>query len=193
MQEGHTLVQDIGVATYTEQDQKKVRYFANIAGMAYDAYLVKNIEAKKNRITGSIIYILFLLVYLLKYRLTKAKVSFDQQVIEQYYYTINVGICRYSGGGMQIVPHAKPDDGWLAVTLAGKLSKLKVILNTFRLYNGTIGKLKEIDTYLTKEIHIEAPATTPCLIEADGEFLGQTPVSISILSKALRIIVPRPA
>ena len=122
--------------------------------------------------------------------MTKAKVFFDGQEDENYYYSINIGICSYSGGGMQTVPHAVEDDGLFALSLFGPFSKLGVLLNTYRFYNRSVGKHPLVDCYQVKRVKIEAPKSTPTLLEVDGEFLGETPVEFSLIEKGLQIIIP---
>lgn len=106
------------------------------------------------------------------------------------FYTINIGVCKYSGGGMSLVPQANPFGDGLAVTLAGNISKLGVILNTWRFYNESILKHKKIRGFLGKRIKVESLNNNQIGIEADGEYLGQSPVSISFLPKVLRVVVP---
>jgi len=194
IQAENTLLQDIGVIKYFENGQPMQRFFVNVAGMAYDAFVVRYAEAHKRWVIHKMLYLLMVVRCLFKYRLTKARITFDNQVVEDYFYTINAGICKYSGGGMRLVPHADATDGLLALTIAKQVSKLSVLLNTYRFYNGTLGKHPQIDLYQTTAIRIESlEKSQPLWVEADGEFLGDAPVEISTLPKALKIIIPKGA
>jgi YegS/Rv2252/BmrU family lipid kinase len=187
---GKTRIQDVGFLKYISEGKPTERYFVNVAGLAYDGFVVRYIERNKKKVKNSLFYLFMILRCLFKYELRKAKITFDGQEEEGLHYTINAGICKYSGGGMSLVPHAVPDDGQLALTIAGKVSKLSVLLNTWRFYNDSITKHPKITGYLVKEIKVEAATDLPILLEADGEFLGETPVQISIVPKALKVIVP---
>ncbi|MEZ4892115.1 MAG: diacylglycerol kinase family lipid kinase [Saprospiraceae bacterium] len=180
-----TVWQDIGLARYAHNGEKATRYFVNVAGMAYDGFIGKKLMERpaKNKLE----YLLYVAKYLWEYKLTKARVTFDGQALEDHFYTINVGLCRYSGGGMQIVPHAVPDDGMFALTLAKKISKLEVLIQTPRFYNGSLVNHPKIFTTQAKSISVTQVGNTPTLLEADGEFLGETPVEFDILERALRI------
>lgn len=182
--------QDVGLVEYHQDGVCKTRYFPNVAGMAYDGFIGKVLSTRQGIASNKLRYLYLTLVCLFKYRLTRARVTFDDQVIDNYFYLINAGICKYSGGGMSLVPHAVPDDGKLAITLAGNLSKFNVIKSMPLLYNGKLAKHPQVDTYYTKKIKIEALNDDPTLLEVDGEFLGETPVEISIVEKALQLIVP---
>jgi len=186
---GQTFLQDIGLVKYIKDGKQEQRYFVNVAGMSYDPFVLEEMEKLKRPITNRLAYLAYGMYYVFKYKIPKARVHFNKQVVEGFYYLINVGICKYSGGGMQLVPHAIPDDGKLALTLAGKLTKLGVILNSYRFYNGTVLGHPKVDGFQTDYIKVEG-ISAPVLVEVDGEVLGTTPVEFSILKKVLKIIRP---
>jgi len=190
---GHIGQQDIGWVEYQDEDKTKRHYFANVAGLAYDAFVVHYVEAIKTRVANKLVYLWVVLRCLWKYQLQSARIVFNGKMIEDYFYTINIGVCRYSGGGMQFVPHAEPTDGLLALTYAGKLKKWQVILNTYRFYNGSVGEHPLVHTDQVKELKVEHPeGKAATLLEVDGEFLGVTPASFGIKEGALRFICPAP-
>jgi YegS/Rv2252/BmrU family lipid kinase len=191
LQTGNTLLQDVGVVQYFCNDKPEQRFFVNVAGMAYDAFVVRYAERYKRWIIHKTLYLFMVVRCLFQYRLSRARVTFDEQTVEDYFYTINAGIGCYSGGGMRLVPHANPTDGQLALTLAGRVSKIGVLLNTYRFYNGTLGEHPQIDMYQTTRIRVEPLETRqPLWVEADGEFLGDAPVEIWTVPKALKVVVP---
>jgi YegS/Rv2252/BmrU family lipid kinase len=179
--------QDIGRVTYQRDGQTHTRYFANVAGLAYDGFIGKKLMESPAQ--NKLHYLLKVAQYLNEYQLSKARIRFDDQIVEDYFYTINVGLCRYSGGGMQLVPHAIPDDGLLALTFARSISKLEVLLQTPRFYNGSILQHPRIEGHQARNIRIEHIGDIPTLLEADGEFLGETPVEFTLLEKALQVVL----
>ncbi len=190
VKEEQTILVNAGKIDYLIGDKPATRYFVNVAGMAYDAFIVKNLEEKKVAKKSGNIYLLFILRCLFKYKKQRAKVTINGVSHSDIFYTINIGVCKYSGGGMSLVPHANPTGKYLAVTLAGNISKLGVLLNTWRFFNETILKHKKIKGYTTNEVHVESLAEEPIGIEADGEFLGNSPVTITLLQKVLRVVIP---
>lgn len=187
LQEGKTVLQDIGLVHYMQNGAPAERYFVNVAGMAYDAFIAKKLQG--HRFVSRMQYLLMVAKYLLAYQLTPARLLFEDQVVEDIFYTINIGICPYSGGGMQLVPHAVPDDGLLALTFARQLPKWEVLLQTARFYNGTVLEHPRISGFQTRELRVEHIGPAPTLLEADGEFLGETPATFFILEKALRVVL----
>ncbi|MCB0548038.1 MAG: diacylglycerol kinase family lipid kinase [Phaeodactylibacter sp.] len=191
IQAGRTGYQDAGLIHYYKDGQPRQRFFVNVAGLAYDGYIGRKSEERRYATRNKLFYLILVVSSLFEYKLQRAIVEGGGRRIEGHFYTINLGICRYSGGGMQLVPHARPDDGQFAVTTAGRLSKLGVLLNTYRFYNGSIGSHPKVETFQAVSLQVEAAeGAPPTLLEADGEFLGETPARFSIIRKALCIIVP---
>lgn len=185
-----TVFQDVGKLTYVSDGKEQTRYFANVAGLAYDGFIARYAGDNPGRIANKFGYLLAVFKCLLQYELQKARIEFEDYRIEEYCYTINAGICPYSGGGMRLVPHARPDDGLLALTIAGPVTKLGVLLNTPRFYNGRLDRHPKVDLFQTQRIKISSLDRQPIPVEADGEFLGYTPVQIEVVPKVLRVIVP---
>ena len=182
-----TVQQDIGLVRYQRDGQTHSRYFVNVAGMAYDGFIGKKLTEKP--VQNKAHYLLKVAQYLTAYQLSKARITFDGQSVEDFFYTINIGICRFSGGGMQFVPHAVPDDGLFALTFARKISKLEVLIQTPRFYNGSLLSHPKIEGHQARNIRVEHTNGTPTLLEADGEFLGETPVEFELLERALRVVL----
>jgi YegS/Rv2252/BmrU family lipid kinase len=182
-----TVFQDAGMVEYVAEGETRKRYFINVAGMAYDGFIGKKLTERpaQNRLH----YLLMVAQYLMEYRLTAAKISFDGQTVEDKFYTINIGLCRYSGGGMQLAPHAVPDDGLFALTYAGQLSKAEVLLQTPRFYNGTLLEHPKVGSAQVRSLLVEQTGDSPTLLEADGEFLGETPAVFTLLEKALKVVL----
>lgn len=182
-----SIWQDIGQVQFTRDGQTHSRFFANVAGMAYDGFIGKKLQEKPARNKAH--YLLKVAQYLTEYQLTRARITFDGQVVEDAFYTINVGICRFSGGGMQFVPQAVPDDGLFALTYARQIPKWEVLLQTHRFYNGSLLRHPKIEGHQARHIRVEHLGDQPTLLEADGEFLGETPIEFTLLEKALQIIL----
>lgn len=188
---GQVRLQDVGWVEYQDGEKTKKHYFANVAGLAYDAFVVHYVEDLKTRVANKLVYLWVVLRCLWKYQLQSARLLFEDKSVEDQFYTINVGIGKYSGGGMQLVPHAAPSDGFLALTYAGPLKKWQVILNTYRFYNGSLGRHPLVHTEQVKQLVVEpVDGGTATLLEVDGEFLGVTPARFGIEERALRFIAP---
>ncbi|HHH50282.1 MAG TPA: diacylglycerol kinase family lipid kinase [Saprospiraceae bacterium] len=188
---GEICYQDIGQADFYKNGIPQKRYFANIAGMAYDAFVVKLISEQSSSFSNKMIYTIYLLKCLYKYSLQKAQVIYNHKIVEDYFYSINIAIGRYAGGGLLISPHAIPDDGKLAISLFRNISKINVLLNYYRFFNGTIGKHPKIDLCKTNVVKVVSKDKQPVLLELDGELVGETPVEFKLIKNALKVWIPK--
>ena len=188
---GSVGLQDVGVVDYQDKKGAKQRkYFANAGGLAYDSFVVQAVEAVKNRIVPKkFSYFFYILKCLFAYKAERVRIVYDGQNIEEKFYTINIGINRFAGAGMQLTPQAVKDDGLLALTLVPNLPWWKVILYTRYLYSGAIARIPNARLFNVKNIKIEH-LNNPIFCEVDGELLGATPVEISIFEHQLKVVVP---
>lgn len=184
-------LQDAGkISLLTPEGTPTERWFINVAGMAYDAEVVRRMLEDGISSGNRFRYILAVARYLMEYEPVKATVIADgNEPHTNYFYTINAGICRYSGGGMQIVPHAVPDDGLLAVTLAQKMPKWEVLAQTPRFYNGSLLKHPKVAGHQNQNLTVLPADDRPVWVEADGEFLGKCPAVFTLLEKAISVVL----
>ncbi len=183
-----TFIQDAGLVQYYDAGTLKKRYFANVAGIGYDALVTEkaNLMKEQGR-SGTLPYLLSLITCLLKYRYTSVKLKVDGIEIKDDVFSINVGICKYSGGGMMQVPEAIPDDGLLDLTLIKSIGKLEVLKNVKNLYDGSFIQHPRIETFRGRQILIESKPKI--YLEVDGESLGHTPLRFNIIPKSVKVIV----
>ena len=188
LKQQNTFVQDVGKVSYQKKDQTYDRYFMNVTGMGYDALVAKKTNLFKEKGHGGpLTYLWFVFASLFQYKFLDAVIEVDgNPEFKGEIFSMNVGICKYNGGGMMQVPNAIPDDGLLDMTLIVKAPKWLVIRHTSKLYNGTLINLDIVKTFRGKTIRIRS--TRKIYLEADGESLGHTPFTYEILPKALRVV-----
>jgi YegS/Rv2252/BmrU family lipid kinase len=189
LKNGKTFLQDVGKISYFKNQDPVQRFFLNIAGMGYDALVAKKTNISKERGRGGpLTYLYFVFSSLFQYKFIEAIIEIDDhQVFKGEMFSMNVGICKYSGGGMMQVPAAVPDDGLFDVTLIKKTQKWMVIRYANKLYDGTMVNLPFISTYRGKLIRIRSVGKI--YLEADGESLGHSPFVYEILPQCLKVVV----
>jgi len=184
-----TFEQDVGKVTHYHHDRLETRYFMNVAGMGYDALVAKktNILKEKGR-GGPLTYLYFVFASLFQYNFMEGVIEVDgDSVFKGEIFSMNVGICKYNGGGMMQVPFAVPDDGLLDVTLIKKAPKYIVIQHARKLYDGSLVNLPMVKTFRGKQIRIRS--TGRIYLETDGESLGHTPFTFEIIPLGIRTVV----
>lgn len=188
---GKTFIQDVGKVNYSHLDKKEDRYFVNIAGMGFDALVAKktNLSKQKGR-GGLLVYLFNLLQGLFQFSYTQLSViSDDKTVFDGNVFSMSIGICKYNGGGMMQLPFAISDDGLFDVTIIKKTTKLTVIKNIKKLYDGSFVNMKEVETYTGKNFTITATPPNTLFLETDGESLGHSPLFFEIVPKSIKLIV----
>ena len=178
-----TILQDIGVAN---TENNKVSYFNNVAGLGYDGYTVNKL--KKMKSFGAVAYLLSGLAGFLFYKKTIFKINFNSKSIETNCLMTMVGVCKFSGGGMQFTKDVNTTDGLLDITIFKNLNIFDLISNIKKLYNGYIVHHKKVETYKTNLITV-IPRASKTYIQADGELIGVGKVTFKIISKAINFVI----
>lgn len=184
------FIQDAGLVTYQTKEGEVSRYFINSGGLGYDALVVKMTNHAKERGSGGqLSYLLNLLKGLFRYQHSYLDILVDGiSVYKGRVFSMSVGICKYSGGGMMQLPFAVPDDGLLDVTIYKKVTKLTVIRHISKLYSGKFTHLPFIQTHQGKTVEIHSTSHNQSLLETDGESLGYSPFTFQIIPQSLKVI-----
>jgi YegS/Rv2252/BmrU family lipid kinase len=187
IKEGKARLQDAGKVFYFHGTARESRFFINIAGLGFDAVVVRRTNIQKDKgHTGKAAYFKSLLKSLVLYRHTVTSVEIDGNKILDNVFTISIGIGRFSGGGMMQTPNAIPDDGLFDITIIKKISKADVVRSLKMLYDGTILDHPKINGYTGKDILIDSDPLIH--LETDGESLGHSPIEFSIIPQSIHIV-----
>lgn len=186
-----TFLQDVGQVSYLHHDKKSTHYFMNIAGMGFDALVAKKSNiAKQKGASGILTYMINLLMGLFQFTYNFIEIEKEgEQIFSGNVFSMSIGICKYNGGGMMQLPFAISDDGLFDVTIIRKVSRMKVIRNINKLYDGSFVNIKEVETYTGKEFKISAVPHDSVFLETDGESLGNSPLYFTILPRAVNVII----
>ena len=99
----------------------------------------------------------------------------------------NLGIGKFSGGGIMTIPNAIFNDGVLNGVYVKDIAAYKILLNIPNLFNGKYTHLKEVEQFSGSRINLEF--TEDQWIEADGELMGPSnKYQIEVLPRVFRII-----
>ena len=95
---------------------------------------------------------------------------------------------RYFGNALCIAPDARLSDGQFQVAIFGDLSLWDYVRNLGNLKKGAKIRHPQVQYRTAAQIALESQA--PCGIEADGEYVGQLPATLSAVPKAIRFLAP---
>lgn len=91
------------------------------------------------------------------------------------------------GGGMKIAPRAKVDDGQLDICVIGVVDPFKLVCLFPTVYFGRHVRIREVNYFQSPQARVETES--PLDVYADGEYVCQTPVEVSLRHQALQVIV----
>ncbi|WKK66022.1 diacylglycerol/lipid kinase family protein [Lutimonas zeaxanthinifaciens] len=177
------LTQDIGKITLNTS--KKVSFFTNAAGLGFDAYVVKNIE--KYRKWKKLAYLLGGLTSFASFKESEIEYNLGSLVKKNKLFMMNIGLCKYSGGGMQLTDYSNHQQGFFDITLIESITFSRIIRNLNNLYKGKIAKIREVECHRSKKI--EVYTNQNYYIQADGELIDTGPAVFEIITSAIQFII----
>lgn len=189
IKKGNTFLQDVAWVKFIQAGLEKNRFFVNMAGMGYDAMVAEKTNKQKDEgKAGPMSYFVNIFSSLFSFQEAHTEVLIDgEEVLRAPVFTMNVGVCKYNGGGMMQLPKAIPDDGNLDMTVITKLSRFKVMRSVRKLYDGSFTRMPQVKTFRGKSIVINSKPEV--YMEADGESLGHSPFRFGIVPKSLKVII----
>lgn len=181
IKKGNSSSQDLGKITFINSSISSV-YFNNLAGMGFDGFVVSKVAKYKH--FGAIAYLYGSIISLFSFNNFNSEVTINNDVIKSKTLMILIGLCKYSGGGMQLTDSPNPFDGLFDISIVENFSKFDIIKNLPKLFNGKINTLKKVQRLKTTAVKIQIDQYELPFIQADGELLGKADINITIIPKA---------
>ena len=187
LQAGSSTLQDIGKVSFISgAGIASSHYFLNCVGTGFDSYLLEKMGmTRKSRFR----YFLYVLKCLYEYRATRLELDVEGESLECPVLMLQICLGIYAGAGMQFAPAAIADDGQFEVLCINDLSVLQILASLFYLYNGKINDHWAVKHWRSSSISIATRAKQN--FHCDGEIVGQLPIKIEILPRALTVIAPQ--
>ena len=201
LREGETKLVDAGKVTFRNHENEKVsRYFLNVSSFGLSASINERVKKPNflrwlpaNAVRGKANFAISTFQEVLENDFLTVRVKIDDKP-EKILQTINFAVAnsRFFGGGMKIAPDAKLNDGFFDVINIGDINTMKILLNAYKLYEGSHLDLKEVKSTLARRIEVSlVNESDEIFLETDGELPGKLPAIFEILPKALRVRVPK--
>jgi YegS/Rv2252/BmrU family lipid kinase len=166
------------------------RYFMLWAGVGFDAQVAHDIEPHREmrRSLGNILYVVTALVSTLSLRGTRATITIDGQSYRQRILMAVVSNAQLYGPSLTIAPGAQLDDGLLDVYVFKGANTLDIFRHLFLIMAGKHTHDSRVDTYLARSVHLRSARPLP--LHLDGDPHGYTPLRITVVPRAVRVVVP---
>jgi YegS/Rv2252/BmrU family lipid kinase len=178
---------DVGYVEYSRNGQRRKRYFINSAGVGFDAAVSETSNHMPKVLGGTIPYLMGLLKSLVSYRNKPVKMKMDEREESGRILSVVVANGRYFGGGMRVAPEADISDGLLDVVSVGDIGKLELLRVFPTIYKGTHINHPKVRMQRATSVMVESEEKI--LVHADGEYLGEGPVTFGLIPSALSIAV----
>ncbi|MFY9906578.1 MAG: diacylglycerol kinase family protein [Terriglobales bacterium] len=180
---------DLGVIIPSAMPER-THYFCCVAGIGLDSAAARRANEMPRWLRGHGGYVLALLPLLVKLPafsmvLGQSNVA-DHIESEKPTLLAAFANTQYYGDGMRIAPEADFTDGKLDICRIETLNPLKLFCMFPTIYFGRHLGLPEVKYSRTERTVVQTD--TPQEIYADGEFVCDTPVEISVAAKVLRVI-----
>ena len=182
LEHGHDRVIDLG--------RVNGRWYTCVTASGFDA------EANRwantvHRLSGTALYVAAVLRTLAVYKPHPFRLTVDGESHELRAWLIAVGNGPAYGGGMNIAPSARLDDGLLDVTVVGDMSRVQMLVSFPKVFKGThIGHTK-VSTFRGARVQLESlEPSAPMDVYADGERVGPMPATMEAVANALTVRVP---
>ncbi|MGB5274221.1 MAG: diacylglycerol kinase family protein [Flavobacteriaceae bacterium] len=167
---------------------RETRHFINIAGIGLGPEVVLNIERSSSVLGSGFNYFRHIIKGFLSY--DKKEVSCTSSTWQWKGKLLQMAVANgcYFGNAINAAPDAKLGDGQFQVVIFGDLSIWDYLKNLGNLKKGVKINLPQVSYHDATEVLIES--NDSCGIEADGEFVGLAPATISVMPKAICFLMP---
>ena len=166
-------------------------YMVNVGGIGIDARVCVYVNAqKKAGKRGKILYVTSLIRAIKERKPAVAKVEVDgRTVFEGPYYSMALGVGKYSGGGMRQTPAAVMDDGMVDLTIIPELPLKRIVREVWKLFTDSFLTVPEVISVKGKSVVVTPVAgSSEEPVEVDGEVVGKISAQFDVLDTQINVV-----
>lgn len=163
-----------------------VRYFNNIADFGIGAEVVKRVNSSSKFFGARLTFFKAIVESFFSYVNKSIVCKTPEWTKEGKMNSVVVANGRFFGNGMCIAPNAELSDAQFEVVIIGDISTRDYLKN---MNDVKVGKeLNHPKVQYLSAKRLEISSTEKCGIEADGEFIGYTPATVSIEAEKIKLL-----
>jgi YegS/Rv2252/BmrU family lipid kinase len=185
IRDGHSRIIDVGTAV----SGARTRHFVLMAGIGYDAQVIEETSLRMKYVLRDFAYVLKTLEHVIRHQGTQMTLHFpDNTMYANIAWLVMVGNAASYAWNIKVTPHAEIDDGLLDICLMPYESNLISLQQAIQVLTGQhiergIGQYWQVES-----LRVESSPSVP--IQLDGDEWASTPVELSMLPGALRVLTP---
>jgi diacylglycerol kinase family enzyme len=189
---GETRTIDAGRVAYrTWEGTDAERCFANVGSVGMSGAVAQRANGMSKALGGKVTFFYALTRVFFEWENTEVRVAFDGGERRGRMHDVVVANGVWHGGGMMLAPGATPDDGLFDVVLIGDVSRVDFLTTAPKIYKGKHVAHPKVEVVRTAHLTVDADECLP--IEVEGEQVGTTPATFTVVPGALRVRVPSPS
>lgn len=178
---------DVGMAEFIDpNDQPAKRYFINISDIGIGGLIAQKLSRYQSWLGPGFTYQRAILSTLLTYSPQMLQVSTPTQQLTTPMMSLVIANGKYFGSGLGIAPDALLNDGLLEVVMLKNITILDYLRQLPKVRRCQV--LQHPEVSYSRTTHITVSSDQPLPLDMDGEFIGFSPVTFSVLSKKIKII-----
>lgn len=189
---------DVGRATFrSHEGAETTAYFVNILSMGISGLVDKYVASMGRTLGGTLTYFVASVrgVVDSEVGVLRCRITMDGETREEELRSRTLAVCngRFFGSGMKVAPMAVPDDGVFEVINLGGAPRLKFFASSSKMYTGSHIQSPDVECFRCQRIEIELlneGIRDRFLLDVDGEPLGTPPITIELIPKAIKVLVP---
>jgi diacylglycerol kinase (ATP) len=188
------VITPLAVASESPAPHESARYFCSVAGVGLDGEVARRANELPRWLRGHGGYALTLAPTIFRFAPLPMKILTPAEAggwtIRSDQPTMLAAFANSStyGGGMKIAPRAQMDDGQLDVCVIGGVDPFKLACMFPTVYFGRHLSIREVDYFQASRLRVETETSLD--VYADGEYVCQTPVEVTIEPGALKVLTP---
>ena len=185
--DGHARPMDVGLV----ESGGTQRAFVGIASAGFDSE-ANRIANEAPPWLGGLVYAYGALRALIAWRPASFELELDPPGERHRFSAYSVGACNSKayGGGMRCAPDAMLDDGLLEIVVLESVGKLTFLTRVFpKVFSGAHVHEPCVKTFRAREIVLSSDR--PFSMYADGDPIGELPLTVRALPGAVTMLVPR--
>ena len=166
------------------------RYFVNGLGIGIDAQVARDVMRSK-RSQGARAYLSSAIRQVIRFHAFPVSLSDGSWNYDASCISLGIANGKYVGGGFQMAPKARLDDGLLDVCIIEDMNRLKRFAALPQARSGKHLALKQVTYRQTESITISSEAKLVAHIDGEPYRIPGSRFSVSAQPGSIRVIVPR--
>ncbi len=183
---GHTREVDLVRVEFAGQDGNEMRHFIQMAGVGLDAQVVRQVTWEKKKRWGAFSYVIEL-CKVIHARLPGITVRMDDAPPCDGSFAL-IGNGSMYGGPVRVFKRASMADGLMDVCMSESGGYADLLAYVWAVLRGRQDQTRGMIYRQCKIVEFTSSGETP--IELDGEYVGCLPAKMTVIPRALKILVP---